>query len=130
MNLLFSLLFVSLMRAGVPQAVTETLPATAFHAVSYVEVMTTAQARAAAVAAFKAYRTAAVMQDGFVRFEAFEQSGRPGHFVFIETWSDLSAFDKRPSAVQMQLPDALRPVRVSDLDRRPYKTMAAGVIAR
>jgi quinol monooxygenase YgiN len=128
--MLLSLLFVSLMRIGIPQTPADTLPAVAFHSVVYVEVMTTAQARAAAVAAFKSYQTAVRLQDGFVRFDAFEQTGRPGHFVFIETWRDLGAFDKRASAVQTQLTDALRPIRVSDVDRRPYKTLAVGPIGR
>ena len=121
MKLLLSLLFVSLMQTG-----TDVLPATAFHAVSYVEVVSTAQARGAAVAAFKNYQVAASRQDGFVRFEAFEQTGRPGHYVWIETWRDQEAF----VAVQMQLTDALKPIRLSDVDRRPYKTMTVAPIGR
>jgi quinol monooxygenase YgiN len=129
MKTLFSLLLTSLVLAGVPQAGTDILPATAFHAVSYVEVIATAQGRASAVSAFKGYLTGARMQDGFVRLEAFERTGRPGHFVFIETWRDQAAFDKRASAVQTQLTDALKPIRVSDVDRRPYKTMTVAPIA-
>ena len=129
MKLLFSLLLTSLILAG-PQNGTDILPATAFHAVSYVEVISTSQGRASAVSAFKGYLTGVRMQDGFVRFEAFEQAGRPGHYVFMETWRDQGAFDKRASAVQMQLTEALKPIRVSDVDRRPYKTMTVAPIAR
>lgn len=111
-----------------PQAGVDSLPVTAFHAVSYVEVMTTGQARAAA--AFKSYQASIRTQDGFVRFEAFEQAGRAGHFVFIETWRDQAAFDKRTAPVQKQLADALQPIRVSDVDRRSYKTMTVAPIAR
>jgi quinol monooxygenase YgiN len=124
MKLMLSLLLVSLMQTG-----TDILPATAFHAVSYVEVVATAQGRASAVAALKNYQTAARMQDGFVRLEAFEQAGRPGHYVWVETWRDQDAFDKRASAVQVQLTDALRTIRISDVDRRPYKTMTVAPIA-
>ena len=125
MKLLLSLLFVSLMQTG-----TDVLPATAFHAVSYVEVVATAQGRAAAVAALKSYQAGSRMQDGFVRLDAFEQAGRPGHYVFIETWRDQAAFDKRAISLQMQLTAALSPIRVSDVDRRPYKTMTVAPIGR
>jgi quinol monooxygenase YgiN len=106
-----------------PQARIEALPATAFHAVSYVEVVNSNAARSTAIAALKAYQTGAKGQDGFLGFESFEQDGKPGHFVFIETWRDLSAFDKRSPDLQKQLVDALQPTRISDLDRRPYKTL-------
>jgi quinol monooxygenase YgiN len=130
MKLLISLLLVSLTLTGRPQATTDMLPATAFHAVTYVEIINTLQGRSGAVAALKAYQTGVSTQEGFVRFEAFEQAGRPGHYVFIETWRDQGTFDKRAPAVQMQLTDALRPIRTSDVDRRPYKTMNVGPIAR
>ena len=102
----------------------------AFHAVSYLEVLTSAPSRTAAVAALRGYQVANREQDGFVGFEVFEQAGRAGHFVFIETWRDLAAFDKRTAAVQKQLADALQPIRVSDVDRRPYKTLAVGPSAQ
>jgi quinol monooxygenase YgiN len=129
MKVLLTLLLVSLMPAGVSQTGTDILPATAYHAVSYVEVIATTPGRTAAVAAFKSYQAAVLAQDGFVRFESFEQVGRPGHYLFVETWRDQAAFDKRASAIQMQLTDALRLIRVSDVDRRPYKTMTVGPIA-
>ena len=130
MKILTLLLLATFTLMAAPQATPDILPATAFHAVSYVEVMTTSQARGAAVAALKGYQLAARMQDGFVRFEAFEQVGRQGHFIFVETWRDQAAFDKRAASVQTQLTDALKPIRVSDVDRRPYKTMNVAPIAR
>jgi quinol monooxygenase YgiN len=54
----------------------------------------------------------------------FEQLGRPGHFVFMETWQDQAAFDKRSPAIQKQFVDGLQPIRISDVDRRPYKTLS------
>lgn len=93
---------------------------TAFFAVSYVEVGSSS--RTPAIAALKRYRDGTLTQDGYVRFELFEQAGRPGHFVVVETWRDRSAFDAR-AAEQKQLQDALQPLRVGGYDQRPYKTL-------
>jgi quinol monooxygenase YgiN len=97
---------------------------TAFYAVSYVEVMPSS--RPMAIAALKHYREACLKDDGYVRFEIFEQVGRPGHFGIIETWRDQKAFDARGAAVQSELLEALKPIRVSDFDLRPYKTLTVG----
>ncbi len=99
-------------------------PETTFYTVSYVEEM--ASARGTAVAALKQYRDTIRKDDGYVRFEMFEQAGRPAHFVVVETWRDQKAFDARPQGAQKQLADALQPVRVSDYDQRPYKTLNVG----
>ena len=126
MTLLFW--FVSLVALGAASqgqsAVASSGPgAVAFHAVSYVEVESTKTARAAAVSALRSYQSASRGQDGFIKFEAFEQEGRPGHYAFVETWRDQMAFDARDQAGMKQLADALKPIRISDIDRRPYKTM-------
>jgi quinol monooxygenase YgiN len=97
---------------------------TAFYAVSYVEVMPSS--RPMAIAALKLYRDASRKDDGFGRFELFEQVGRPGHFASVETWRDQKAFDARGAAAQKQLLDTLKPIRVSDYDQRPYKTLTVG----
>jgi quinol monooxygenase YgiN/beta-lactamase superfamily II metal-dependent hydrolase len=94
-----------------------------FYAVSYVEVMASATAKAAA--ALKQYREANRARAGFVRVDLFEQIGRPGHFVVFEVWRDQAAFDAR-GASQQQLNDALAPIRISGYDQRPYKTIAVG----
>jgi quinol monooxygenase YgiN len=108
----------------------DALPATAFHAVSYVEVLNTAPAHSTALAALKTYQTAAKSLEGFVRFEAYEQEGKPGHFVFLETWQEQAAYDKNAPAIQKQLADALQPIRISELDRRPYKTLHVAASSR
>ncbi len=100
----------------------------AFHAVSYVEAIASASSKAAA--ALKQYREASRTRDGFVRFDVFEQIGRPGHFVVVETWRDQAAFDARGTTAQKQLMDALAPFRVSDYDQRPYKTLTVGPTPR
>jgi len=98
-----------------------TAPATAFHSVFYVEV--TPGSRTTALGALKQYESATTKQDGSERMEFFEQAGRPGHYAGVETWRDQQAFDKRSAAVEKQLMDTLQPSRISDLDRRPYKTL-------
>lgn len=98
---------------------------TAFYTVSYTEVMPSA--KAATLAAFREYRAASRSQDGYVRFELFERVGRPGHLCLIETWRDQKAFEARDTAVQTRLMTALQPVRLSDYDQRPYKTLSVAV---
>jgi quinol monooxygenase YgiN len=92
-----------------------------FYAVSYVE--TKSSSTKEAIDALHRYRDASRKTGGFVRIEFFEQIGRPGHFVVLETWRDQAAFDARDAAVQKQLLTALQPIRVSDYDQRPYKTL-------
>src|SRR6266540_2460200 len=64
-----------------------------FYAVSYVE--TAAAGARDASAALRAYHDAALKQDGCSAVESFEQIGRPGHWVVVETWRDQKAFDAR-----------------------------------
>src|SRR5262249_18514755 len=96
----------------------------AFSAVSYVEVR--GPAAATAVAALKQYREVNRQKDGFVRFEIFEQVGRPGPCAVAGTWASQPAFDARGTAAQEQLMNALAPIRVSNYDQRPYKILSVG----
>ena len=95
---------------------------TRFYAVSYVEAMASSSPKA--IALLKQYRDASAREDGFVSIELFEQIGRPGHFAVFEVWRDQKTFDARSASAQQQLRDALQPVRVSDYDQRPYKTIS------
>jgi quinol monooxygenase YgiN len=104
------------------QAVPPSSPDTRFYAVSYVEAMASSTGKA--IALLKQYRDTSTKQDGFASIEVFEQLGRPGHFALFEVWRDQKAFDARDAAVQKQLRDALQPIRVSDYDQRPYKTVS------
>jgi quinol monooxygenase YgiN len=99
----------------------QTPPDPTFYAVAYVE--TAASGRGAA-AAIRAYRDATAKQDGCSAVDAFEQIGRPGHWVLVETWRDQKAFDGREAAAQQRLLDAIKDVRISGFDQRPYKTVA------
>lgn len=93
------------------------------HAVSYVDVMPAA--RAATIAALKQYRDASRVENGYVRFDLLEQTGRPGHFVVLEAWKDQAAFDAHAMTAHVkQFRDALAPIRVSGYDERPYKSLS------
>jgi quinol monooxygenase YgiN len=59
-----------------------------------------------------------------VRVEVFEQIGRPGHWVVIETWRDVKAFDSRDAAVGNRLTDAFKAIHTAGWDQRPYKTIS------
>jgi quinol monooxygenase YgiN len=100
---------------------------TRFYAVSYVDIAPAS--RTAAVAAIKKYREASRKSDGFERLEFFEQVGRPGHFCIIETWREPKSFDTN-AATAKQLRSELDPMRLSDVDQRPYKTLSLGAPAK
>jgi quinol monooxygenase YgiN len=104
-------------RADAPADVT-------FYEVTYIEVMPSS--KAPATAALKRFRDASRKQEGCLRLDLFEEMGRPGHFVIVETWRDQKTFDARDTVVQKQLRDTLQPIRVSDYDQRPYKTLTVG----
>jgi quinol monooxygenase YgiN len=97
----------------------------AFFAVVYFEVAPAS--RPAAVAAFKQYREASRKDDGFLRVEMFEQEGWPGHFVVIESWANPKAFEAHSAtAPSKDWRSKLDPIRLSDYDQRPYKTLSLG----
>ena len=91
-----------------------------FYSVSYIEVKPSA--RANAIATLKGYREAARRDPANIRLELFEQADRQGHFVIIETWKTMAAFDAK-APQRMQLADAIEAMRTSGWDTRPYKTL-------
>ena len=95
---------------------------TRVYAVAYVEAMASSSPKA--IALLRQYREASTKHDGFVSIESFEQIGRPGHFAVFEVWRDQKAFDARDASALKALRDALQPIRVSDYDQRPYKTIS------
>lgn len=100
-------------------------PDTSFYAVVYLEVMPAS--KGAALSAFKQYRDASRKEAGFVRFEFFERDRRDGHFSLIETWADSKSFEAHAAASHTKdWRSKLDPIRVSDYDQRPYKTLALG----
>ena len=122
MPALSQLLVSALLLVALPGQQAGTPADTRFYAVSYVEAMASSTGKA--IALLKQYRDSSAKQAGFVSIEVFEQLGRPGHFALFEVWRDQKAFDARDAAVQQQLRDGLQPMRVSDYDQRPYKTIS------
>ena len=90
-------------------------------AVGYVE--TRAKEAEAGRTALVRYEAALERQRGCLAVELFAQADRPGHFAVLETWVDQAAFDARDAAAKRQLMEALQPIRVSDYDERPYKSL-------
>ncbi len=93
------------------------------HSVVYLEVQATEAAQAATQAALDTYEAALKTEAGFISLEAFEQVGRAGHLVFIETWRDQAAMEAQNFTAQQQLTATLEPLRTSNVDRRPYKAV-------
>ena len=94
-----------------------------FHAVAYVETITSGAA--AAARALTAYRDATLGLDGCLRVDVLEQVGRPGHWVVLEAWRDQKTFDARDASSRMRLIEALASIRISGYDERPYKVLSA-----
>ena len=117
-----ALVLVALAAVNGPTSVLAQTADTARYAVAYVEV--TPAGVPQATKAFQTYRQAAMGESGFVAFDLFEQLGRPGHFVLVETWRDQAAFDAHQTAASVPaLKEALQSIRVSGYDQRPYKTL-------
>jgi quinol monooxygenase YgiN len=91
-------------------------------AVAYVE--TTADGAAAGRAALGQYRDAVRRQAGCLGVELFEQVGRPGRFAVLELWGDAAGFEARNAEPKRKLLEALRPIRVSGYDERPYQALS------
>jgi quinol monooxygenase YgiN len=94
---------------------------TTFYSVSYIEVKPSA--RTNAIATLKGYRDLAHRDAANIRLELFEQADRPGHFVIVETWKTMAAFDAK-APQRMQLTEAIEAMRTSGWDTRPYKTLS------
>jgi autoinducer 2-degrading protein len=120
---MFNFLYLLLLSIVIPAA--QTPGDTAAYTVSYVDVMPSA--RAAAIAALKQYREASRKDEGYVRIEFFEQTGRPGHLNIIEAFANPKALDAHAGAEHTkQFRGKIDTIRLSDYDSRPYKTLTLG----
>ncbi|HEY2380647.1 MAG TPA: antibiotic biosynthesis monooxygenase [Terriglobia bacterium] len=116
MRQILLLLSIVLLRPQVPVA------DTTFYSVAYVDIAPSS--RAAAIAGLKQYREASRKEPGFKRMEFFEQVGKPGHFLTIETWSSGKAFDTHAASQNSKdYRSKIDSMRLSDYDQRPYKTL-------
>ena len=119
------LAFLVLASSVTVQIQAQTSADAARYAVSYVEAMPSA--RAAMVAALKQYREASRQEAGYVRVDLLEQVARPGHFAIVERWKDQQAFDTHGMAPHVKtFREAIQPIRSSDYDQRPYKSLTVG----
>jgi quinol monooxygenase YgiN len=105
----------------------EEASAAAVYVVSYIEVMPPSTSEAAAL--LRQYREASRTDDGNMRLEVLQQSGRPDHFALVETWQDQPAFEAHGmTAHTTQLRTKLQPLRVSPPDERVHKGLAVGAM--
>lgn len=71
--------------------------ASVVHAVTYIEVAPGAGRQRPAGDALKGYRDAVRKEPGNQRTDLLQQTGRPTHFVLLESWENKSAFDAHTS---------------------------------
>ncbi|HTR00104.1 MAG TPA: antibiotic biosynthesis monooxygenase [Candidatus Acidoferrum sp.] len=110
--------------AGIAQAQAPTTPANAADAMVSVVYLDVAPGSVpAAISAIHDYFAACAGVDGFVGDELYAENDRPGHLVWLEHWRNQAAMEAQPVALQQKLTAALQPLRLSDIDRRPYKAM-------
>ena len=123
-HLLYLLLGIGIVTSGFSVQIHAQAPAgDEVYAVSYVDVMSSG--RTATIAALKQYRGASGREDGYVAIDVLEQTGRPAHFAIVERWTDQKAFEGHGAAAHTrQFRDALRPIRLSGYDERPYRPLS------
>jgi quinol monooxygenase YgiN len=94
-------------------------------AVAYVEVAPSS--RDALVTAFRRYDDASRVEAGYQRIELFEQSGRRGHFIIIESWSEPPQLEAHRAAAHTKTyRQTVDTIRVSGYDERPYQPLSVG----
>ena len=90
---------------------------TALHVVSYVEVAPGAER--AATGLLRQYRDASRRDHGSLRMDVLQQSGRPDHFVVLESWQDKDAWTAHGAAAHTKQFAAELPLQlVSPVDQR------------
>jgi quinol monooxygenase YgiN len=89
----------------------------AAYVVTYVDVMPTAVAPAAAL--LKKYRDASLHQDGNLREEVLQELERPNRFTIVEAWHDKAAFEAHSrSAATTEFRDKLKANQAAPYDER------------
>jgi quinol monooxygenase YgiN len=93
------------------------------HVVSYVEVAPGAER--AALGLLRQYRNASRQDRGNLRVDVLQQSGRPDHFVVLESWQDKDAWTAHSTAAHSKLFATELPAQlVSPIDQRLFNTFA------
>ena len=94
----------------------------AVYMVSYIEVMPPSQGEA--IALLRQYREASRNEEGNMRLEVLQQSGRPDHFALVEIWQDQQAHDAHAMAAHTrQFREKFQPLSGSLYDERLYKAL-------
>ncbi len=97
----------------------------AVYMVAYLEVMPPATAEAEVL--LRQYREASRRDEGHVRLEVLQQSGRPDHFAIMEVWKDQQALEAHAMAAHTrQFHEQLRPLCVSPCDERQHTGLSLG----
>ena len=96
---------------------------TALHVVSYVEVAPGAER--AATGLLRQYRDASRRDHGSLRMDVLQQSGRPDHFVVLESWQDKDAWTAHGAAAHTKQFAAELPLQlVSPVDQQLFNSLA------
>jgi quinol monooxygenase YgiN len=114
----------SIARADVKLGDGTILPEAPYFIVSYIEVAPDA---AGAVASLIKKQVADSKQEnGNLRFEGLQRSGRPNHFMILETWADKAAREAHAKAGHtVSFRKALQPHLYNPYDERPHVGLVA-----
>jgi quinol monooxygenase YgiN len=97
-------------------------PAGPVYVATYVEVLNAAVKDGGKLLA--QYREAARKEDGNLRTEVAQESGRPTRFVVLQTWKDQAAFDAHgKSAGSTTFRDKLKAIQAAPYDERIHVSL-------
>lgn len=100
------------------------LPEKPFFIVTYIEIAPAEVQKAAAL--IQKHSAASKKQEGNLRFEALQGSGRKNHFLLLEAWQDKSARDAHAKSEQtLAFRKSLHPLLYSPYDERPHAPLVA-----
>ena len=92
--------------------------------VSYVEAAPSSTDKVAAL--IKAHAAAGAKEQGNLRFEGLQRSGRKNHFMILETWADQAAREAHAkAAATIKFRKALQPHLYNPYDERPHVGLVA-----
>lgn len=113
----FFQLFLGLVIAAALHAQSAHAQNDAAYLATYVEVMPNMVP--AGTALLRQYRDASLKQDGNLRFEVLQETGRPNRFVIVEAWRDKAALDAHAGTTSTtQFRDKLKAIQAAPYDER------------
>jgi quinol monooxygenase YgiN len=97
----------------------------AVYLATYVEVMPNSVASGAAL--LKHYRDASLKEDGNLRFDILQETGRPNRFAIVEAWRDKAALDAHvQTSSTQQFRDKLKAIQNAPYDERVTNALYLG----